>query len=315
MASAASRIAQGALPDWCKTWFICAFLAYGLIVTMALYTFNSVICALLPCVCFIQLLLTVGVCYALFLPRIAGTSIVFPAISELGIYTPEKFAYQLGFGMVGLMLLATIHVFDKKVSPQLLEALSEASSRQLVVEAVNYGYYAAFGVILQGICTLNTTMSPEVALHFVGAFVFCSYGMHHCNSVRQLFEAGLSAEHQTLFFSHPYIRRTVEVRTVCLDKFPLLFVLVPIMFQAYQVLFKGGAQLGGNANLQNQTQGNVDAGGGTETAAQEENPTLKNIMGLVQWLIILQVAVYFCTYAVDFWVVGIVTDSNNNKSS
>jgi len=308
MVTAEARIAEGNLPDWCKTWFTCAVLGYGLVMALSMLTFNSVICTLLPVVCFMQLLLTVGVCYVLFLPRIAGTSCVFPAISELGIYAPEKYAYQLGFGLVGVMLFTTIRVFDKKVAPHLL-ALTGTDEQ--VVQAVNYGYYAAFGVVLQGVCTLNVAMSPEVALHFVGAFVFCSYGMNHCNYVRQLFEMGLEAEETTAFFSHPYIRSVVQVRGMCLDKFPLLCVLIPVMFQGYQVLFKGGGQLGGNANP---AQGNTEVQDGNQNPP-EENPTLKNIMGLVQWLIILEVAVYFCTYAVDFWVTGIVSEPKIDKVS
>jgi len=309
MVTAEARIAQGSLPDWCKSWFTFATLVYGSIMGLSMLTFDSIICTALPVVCFMQLLLTVGVCYVLFLPRIEGTSIVFPAISELGIYYPEKIAYQLGFGLVGVMLFTTIRVFDKKVAPHLLAL---PGTEEQVVQAVNYGYYAALGVILQGVFTLNVTMSPEVALHFVGAFVFCSYGMNHCNYVRQLFEMGLEAEEKTAFFSHPYISFVVQLRGMCLDKFPLLCVLIPVMFQGYQVLFKGGGQLGGNANP---GQGNAEVQDGNHNPPEEENPTIKNIMGLVQWLIILQVAVYFFTYAVDFWVSGLVEEPKANKVS
>jgi len=290
-----SNTPEDTLPGWCRRWFTCILVVSGLLTAVALYTKHSFVCALLPMACIVELLVTVGLCYILIRPKLKGTSIVLPYVSELGMWFPEKWAYQLGFSMCSIMILATLHIFERKIAPHLLISVRGTDDELLVYEAIKSGYYMSFGVALQGVCTLGIGVSVETVMHLLGALIFSVFGMTHCGTVRQLFQTGLSANQEIGFFAHPLTKISINTRELCLNRFPLLFILMPILFQSYQVLLKSGQAFGEKPN----------PGAGetnNDNPPVEENSNLRNIIALMQWLVVLQSAIYFCTYSIDFWV-------------
>ena len=88
---------------------------------------------------------TVVKCYTLWYPTRQDKSLYFPAISEMGVAQPQKFYYQLGFGLTGFFLACHIKVFESIVGPYLKRAENEERSLD---SCVRNGLIAAFGCSL-----------------------------------------------------------------------------------------------------------------------------------------------------------------------
>jgi hypothetical protein len=233
-------------------------------------------------------LLTVFTCYYLWRTgeNIRDHRVIFPAISELGAAMPEQRVYQVGFAMTGVLLFLHIRMFSQLVVPKLLE-YGTTELQAHADQAVSWGYYAAFGVILQGLFTLEMKVSMQSMIHWGGAVLFMSGAMNHAQSSKALYDGALEYSDHVDVLRNDSLLSVVNVRRLILD-YSSMVMFVPIILA--QVFFASSAPAAPRR-----------LPSGEEEPAMPDPKTM-NTMGVMQWAIILQFAVYFCTYAVDLYV-------------
>ena len=244
---------------------------------------------------------TLATCYYMWRtgPNLRDPRVIFPAISELGASMPEHRVYQVGFAVTGALLTVHIWLFSQLVLPRLLE-YGNSELQQHADSAVNWGYVSAAGVVLQGVFTLELKLSAQSCIHWAGAIAFMSGAMNHAQESKQLYDGALELTDHVPLLRHGALLNTVEVRRFIVD-YSSVFMFLPIILA--QVLFASGgpppaipAPPAGASAAERQRHAAL--------VQQQENapdPKMMNTMGVMQWAIILQFAVYFCTYAVDLW--------------
>lgn len=109
-----------------------------------------------------------------------------PPISLLGCNAPEKYAYQIGFSLTGLVLLRCVAVeYSMFIYPSLASSYPSASRC-----AYAGGIFAAIGAAGQGLVTMEEDFfanvssgrgpSPQSVLHQLLALVFFMGAACHC---------------------------------------------------------------------------------------------------------------------------------------
>jgi len=250
-------------------------------------------------------------------PRgIAG--LIFPAISELGVGQPEKFLYQCGFAFGGIFMGAGIWLYALLVYPMLYDACTatpdgphKVEELSLLSRILKWGYLAAFGVILQGVLTLETTVTLQCVLHWVGAMCFMLGGLNHARVADQLYEilqhrafarefaTNRNVRESRRFFANSWVRLVTKFRHLIITYASLFLFAIPILSQI------SSAMMGSSSSPATEPAGETfaEAAADEVTAASGRNMpadlTTMNMMGMMQWGIILQFAIYFLTYAVD----------------
>jgi hypothetical protein len=172
--------------------------------------------AVAPAAGFMSLLATVGLCYNIYRNRLDenyNKDIVFPAISELGaLGGTGKLIYQIGFCVVGGMIALVVYQWKHEVVPVLLSQLDVAeddakptAARDAFFQAATQidsveqqGYQAAFGVALQGLFTLETTISLQCFVHWAGAAAGIQGAMTHHQLSNALYLAAMRHEEHTI---------------------------------------------------------------------------------------------------------------------
>ena len=246
-------------------------------------------------------LITVFTCYYLWRTgdNIKDTRVIFPAISELGAAMPEHRVYQVGFAMTGVLLFLHIRMFSQLVVPKLLEyGVTELQTH--ADQAISWGYYSACGVILQGVFTLEMKVSMQSMIHWGGAVLFMSGAMNHAQSSKALYDGALEYSDHIDVLRNDSLLSAVYVRKLILD-YSTMVMFVPIILA--QVFFASSPAAAPPRRLPN----------GEEEPAMPD-PKSMNTMGVMQWAIVFQFAVYFCTYAVDLYVcVGDTMEKQKNE--
>jgi len=184
----------------------------------------------------------------------------------MGIAPPARGVYRSGSATVGLLLACTVWLYST-----LLHLADGAAAASRAAESASMGYIAALGVALQGVFTLEPGLSVQTLLHFAGAIAFILGTMWHADASNALF-TDLS---DTALGMSPAARTAIGVRRVCSEGLPVMLFMVPVGLE-----------------VRNWSMG-LEAKGGR----------LQNVIGLVQWALVLNFAVFYCTYACDFWVV------------
>jgi len=222
--------------------------------------------AMLPTSILVWILTTLAGCYWLHRP-LSSPEAILPGISEMGIAPPARGVYRSGSATVGLLLACTVWLY----STLLLPHLADGAAAGRAAESANMGYVAALGVAVQGIFTLETGLSVQTLLHFAGAIAFVLGTMWHADASNALFtDLG-----DTALAVSPAARAAISVRRVCSEGLPVMLFMVPIGLQLWH--WASGSETKGGR--------------------------LQNVIGLAQWALVLNFAVFYCTYAFDFWVV------------
>lgn len=234
--------------------------------------------------------------------NIRDPRVIFPAISELGAAMPEHRVYQVGFAMTGLLLFIHIRLFSQLVVPKLLEYGTPEMQNHADL-AISWGYYSAAGVILQGVFTLEMQISMQSMIHWGGAVLFMSGAMNHAQNSKSLYESALESSDHISILRNESLLNAIHVRKLILD-YSTFFMFVPIILA--QLYFASSSSSTGTTPAARRLPD------GTE-APPLPDPKTMNTMGVMQWAIVLQFAIYFCTYAVDLWVV--VSDLQQKQKS
>lgn len=221
--------------------------------------------ALLPTSVLIWIITTLAGCYWLHRP-LSAPEAVLPGISEMGVAPPARGVYRGGSAMVGLSLASTIRLYSTLLLPHLVDGAAAGRA----AESTNMGYVAALGVALQGVFTLETGLSAQTLLHFAGAIAFVLGTMWHADASNALF-ADLG---DTALAASPAARVAIGVRRACSEGLPVMLLLVPVGLQVWHW-----------------------------ATGSESKGRLQNMIGIAQWALVLNFAVFYCTYACDFWVV------------
>ena len=208
------------------------------------------------------------------------------AISELGIADPERRIYQLGFSLLGLILGFKVWLYGELLKVHLVPAQDERLDA-VFTKAMHNGWRAAAGCIVQGIFVLERTFSLQSVIHWGGAGLFVASTMQHAQSTEDLYQAAFAAanrshKHVVLWIQHPRIIATQAARNKMLSSAPgYIMFCVPLLLQMITGL-TGGTPLAGSI--------------------------IENSMGMLQWTIILLLAVYFCTFSIDFHCAALLFD-------
>lgn len=222
--------------------------------------------AALPTSLLVWILATLAGCYWLHKP-LSSPEAVLPGISEMGIAPPARGVYRSGSATAGLLLACTVRLY----STLLLPHLADGAAAGRAAESANMGYVAAVGVAVQGVFTLETGLSVQTLLHFAGAIAFVLGTIWHADASNALFtDLG-----DTALAVSPAARVAINVRRACSEGLPIMLLMVPVGLQVWHWSW-GGESKGGR---------------------------LQSVIGLAQWALVLNIAVFYCTYACDFWVV------------
>lgn len=160
---------------------------------------------------------------------------------------------------------------------------SDADSKgQLLNNLTWWGHAAAIGVALQGVFTLESQCTPQCFVHWGGAILFMVGAQHHGKSSNELYDG--ASEQGLPFLKQPGVSAALKLRHFILDYSSMAMFMIPLMMQFGPALSAGQSE---NA---------------TTTTDAEKLPfdaKTMNMMGIMQWGIILQFAIFFCTYTAD----------------
>eukprot|EP00927_Polykrikos_kofoidii_P064807 TRINITY_DN6044_c0_g1_i1.p1 TRINITY_DN6044_c0_g1~~TRINITY_DN6044_c0_g1_i1.p1 ORF type:complete len:350 (+),score=38.04 TRINITY_DN6044_c0_g1_i1:84-1052(+) len=222
--------------------------------------------AALPTSLLVWILATLAGCYWLHKP-LSSPEAVLPGISEMGIAPPARGVYRSGSATAGLLLACTVRLY----STLLLPHLADGAAAGRAAESANMGYVAAAGVAVQGVFTLETGLSVQTLLHFAGAIAFVLGTIWHADASNALFnDLG-----DTALAVSPVARVAISVRRICSEGLPIMLLMVPVGLQIWQ----------------------------WSSGCESKGGRLQNVIGLAQWALVINIAVFYCTYACDFWVV------------
>jgi len=222
--------------------------------------------AMLPTSVLVWMVTTLAGCYWLHRPLSSPEAVV-PGISEMGIAPPARCVYRSGSATVGLLLACTVRLY----STLLLPHLADGTAAGRAAESANMGYVAALGIAVQGVFTLETGLSLQTLLHFAGAIAFVLGTMWHADASNALFaDLGDSA-----LAVSPSARAAISVRRACSEGLPIMLLTLPVGLQLWH----------------------------WATGAEGRGGRLQSVIGLAQWALVLDFAIFYCTYACDFWVV------------
>lgn len=238
----------------------------------------------LPLLAFVSMVGTVAVCWTWYrqLPSTLPGR-YFPAISELALEMPGKLVYQAGFASCGLMLSVGFVLYQELivVEFQRLPQESRAAIMENTHQALRWAHISAAGVAIQGIFTLEKVISARCFVHWAGAIMFIVGAMSHAKASSAVYELAhqldLDLMKSKTVINANYFRQGVL-------KFSSFSVfLIPLFYQAMRLLEEAPAAPASGPDA-------------------ERNLAGENAMGLAQWSIIFQFAVYYLSYAADLFV-------------
>jgi hypothetical protein len=293
------------------------------------------------------LFVTVAKCYITRNNRRAfqDNRVAFPAISELGVDGPEHRFYQVGFALIGLALFVHVGHWHTLVAPH-LEADARTTDGAHVTPAtvLRGGRLSAVGCLLQGLFTLDLTLSPQSIVHWSGAVAFLMGAMQFSEGAKALYAATAAADGAqgaanggVPFIQRPRVQSAEAFRRDVCDRLMMGVFLVPILMQMYRSAWPPTVNDAAAEDEELEAllreppvppvaPADPDARGPAfdaelrafrerkrvhdarvaclrELKQERDKPRpsvlLMNVMGAVQWLIILQMAVLLCSFSAD----------------
>jgi len=205
---------------------------------------RTVVLAVLgPTVSFAWLITTVAWCYALHQP-LRDPAVTFPQISELGAGPASaRMLYRFGFGSASALFFATVLLQQELCLPLLPGGrLNDEGER-----FTNSGIAVALGIGTQGLFVLETSMSMQTGLHFVGTGLFFLASMNLMTSAERLYffseavaedeegvaSTSLQLAECTLLTSSPMLQQLAWFRHFVLMKAPMALFVIPICYQLF----------------------------------------------------------------------------------
>jgi len=241
----------------------------------------TIACGAVPLCSLLWYVLTISWCYWLHSPLLAD-GVFAPAISEMAVSHPARLVYRVGFGFCGLLLAVTMlevlvltenhHAFIKRNETE------QGSSSAEVSLGIGWGFLAAGGVALQGICTLRVEGGTETALHLGGAMLAMMGAMQHGAASNAWFSA--------LPEDSPLLRQGRGAWGLWLRRDAMQWAteggggLLLLLLFAIPLVMQAASRMGKSS----------DGSAGSATV---------NCMGLMQWAIVAGIAMYFSTYTLD----------------
>ena len=183
--------------------------------------------------------------------------------------------YRTGFGTCGLLLTVTLLLVQRRL--RIYHPLRE--------EMLYWGLLAAFGISLQGLCTLRLNLSIETVFHFLGAMITMLGAVSHANASNDWF-AALPKTSPLLQNLGPTIRQQL----LSTESHGILIFTLPLLLQAGQRLgcFK-------ELNVLENCMGLMPLG--RRSAIQLHHA--KSVAAARQWLMVAAIAAFFCSYFFD----------------
>jgi len=145
-----------------------------------------------------------------------------------------------------------------------------------------WAHASGVGVVLQGLVTLQHEIGWQNFIHWGGAILFMAGAMQHAKASNDLYSNAASRDAPLL--QSRYVHGAYKLRCFILNYSSIVIFLIPLLAQAFPLA--GSATSSANATQE-------------DTPSAPMHSSTMNMMGLMQWMIILQFAVYFCTYTAD----------------
>ena len=217
-----------------------------------------------------------------FLARESGSfpaDVTTPPISLLGCNSPEREAYQIGFLITGLILLACLERWRRVFLP-LLTKFGPVTPLIMLMG----GYFAPFGVVGQGLLTLEKNLLENLkqgkklqsqsvmhqrlaGLFFLGAAAHCyATAFYIVSTSRSKTKPSTGSRHTTCIYGPWSVRLKLCCAILSLLSFPIAHVLHP-----------------------------------ARTASV--NKRYLAIAGLTQYIAVASYIIFFGSYSLDFWSV------------
>jgi len=185
---------------------------------------------------------------------------------------------------------------DKVVEVQQLRPTSHEGNQNalepadaLLDRTLWWGHAASAGVALQGVFTLKHEVDLQCFVHWGGAVLFMAGAMQHGKAGNELYDRAQAGKKSPLMTGHR-LKLAMRMRHCIVEYSSLVMFMVPLLMQLFP-----GEPKGPNATDDRQS----EPPSKVAAKAAEIDPRMMNAMGLMQWGIILQFAVFFLTYTVD----------------
>lgn len=234
---------------------------------------------------------TVAGCYVMH-ESLQDPEVRFPQISELAVGpAAAKMLYRVGFASAAMLLAAVVQMHSELALPQLPGGQNGDDGESFTF----YGFIAALGVGLQGVALLEPDLSLQTLAHLGGALAFFYGAWCHMGAAQKLYlptvpaedspgyqEAldALEAAEESKLLNLPVVHFLVLLRHKVLMRGPILIFLAPIISQFMER---------------------------TESSSGGQSPRIRSLMGLVQWLVVLNFALIFVSYGPELSAAAFLT--------
>eukprot|EP00930_Biecheleria_cincta_P100759 TRINITY_DN92380_c0_g1_i1.p1 TRINITY_DN92380_c0_g1~~TRINITY_DN92380_c0_g1_i1.p1 ORF type:complete len:349 (+),score=61.26 TRINITY_DN92380_c0_g1_i1:31-1077(+) len=195
---------------------------------------------------------------------------------------------------------------EKALRPENLELRPHMDSQdeELLSGLLRWGHAASAGVVLQGVCTLSHDgLNAQNFVHWGGALLFMGSAQAHGRASNELYEK--AARRRPGLLETVAVQWSSWLRHIISNYSSMVMFMLPLLVQFFPAASK-------TAPAASESSSSTEAA----STGQEQlpmDPQMMNVMGLMQWGIILQFAVFFCTYTADLWVAAAEVASDPGK--
>jgi len=185
---------------------------------------------------------------------------------------------------------------DKALRRENLEVAGAVGSNgkaHLWPQCLQWGHAAAIGAGMQGVFTLEREISPRCFIHWGGAILFMAGAMQHAKASNELYDAALASQVPLLLECG--VRRALRLRHLILDYSSVVVFGASLLMQVMPRSSSSSEEASSAIDLG--TKASTKGAGGPDKMPFDSRTM--NAMGLMQWAIIFQFAIYFCSYTFD----------------
>eukprot|EP00933_Yihiella_yeosuensis_P038029 TRINITY_DN32003_c0_g1_i1.p1 TRINITY_DN32003_c0_g1~~TRINITY_DN32003_c0_g1_i1.p1 ORF type:complete len:350 (-),score=43.79 TRINITY_DN32003_c0_g1_i1:105-1154(-) len=247
---------------------------------------------LVPISLLVWTLLTLLGCSWLHYPL--GIPEVLPTISELSIAAPARGVYRSGSATVGILLACTIRLYQTLLLSQFSQTFAEERANLTAMA----GYVAAAGIAWQGLFTLPTgpKRSYQKMMHIAGWIAFICGSILHLSSDFLSSTFAASTTFRVSLALRCLLSFTCDMPAIGAGSSQLVFLfvsfIIPGCFMATQSsLAIEGTGSGGDA-----------ASAAIVPARAAFRQRIQGYLVLAQWILVFHIAIFYCTYSLDFYV-------------
>jgi len=173
------------------------------------------------------------------------------------------------------------------------------ATAELLQRSLRWGYATAIGVVVQGIFTLEREISLTCFMHWGGAVLFVAGAMQHGWASNELYDGAAQRGLPLLKGPSRSVSRALRVRHIILDYSGVATFLLPLLMQLLGTSEAATEPMAPTPLSASPVADRGRAAGPSRTTEEPSDAKTVNAIGIMQWAIILQLALYFCTYTVD----------------